>query len=90
MPDSTPSERGNSDSEKADQQFEIPGDTLQAFGSGQFDDKPFVGVRRLLKRNPSLEFCRDVVQMNKEVLDPVEVRKVEPHNVMLIVPQWRN
>ena len=62
------------DNEKADiQQLEVPEDIIDTFG--QYDEKPFVGVRRLLKRNPSLEFCREVVEMNKEELDPAEVKK---------------
>ena len=90
MPESTFSE-SDKDSENASiQQLEVPKDIIQGFGSGQYDDKPFVGVRRLLKRNPSLEFCRDVVEMNKEALDPAEVRKVGPHHARLIVAQLRN
>lgn len=46
------------------------------FGLGQSDEKPFTGVRRLLKRNPSIEFCREVAKMNEEELDPAEVKKV--------------
>ena len=40
------------------------------------DEHPSSGIHRWLKRNPSLEFCREVVQMNKQALDPAEVRKV--------------
>jgi hypothetical protein len=75
MPDFKISSETGKDNEKADiQQLEVPEDIIDTFG--QYDEKPFVGVRRLLKRNPSLEFCREVVEMNKEELDPAEVKKV--------------
>ena len=47
-----------------------------SYGPGSADEKPFVGIRRLLKRNPSMEFRREVAQMNQEALDPVEVKHV--------------
>lgn len=34
------------------------------------------GWRRILKKNPSTEFCREVIKMNDEELDPTEVKKV--------------
>jgi hypothetical protein len=56
--------------------LEVPDETIETFGHGQYDEEPFVGVRRLLRRNPSLEFCREVIQMNKQELDPAEVKEV--------------
>ena len=50
-------------------------------GPDQHDEESSVGLGRLLKHNPSLQFCREVVQMNKEELDPAEVKKVGPHHV---------
>lgn len=40
------------------------------------DDKPPTGLRRLLKRNPSVEFIREVAEMNETELDPEEVKAV--------------
>jgi hypothetical protein len=34
------------------------------------------GLRRMLRRNPSLEFMRDVARENENDLDPVEVKQV--------------
>ena len=65
----------DTDSEDADIQQPVA-----LFKSFKYDDKPFFGVRRLLKRNPSLKFCREVIQMNKQELDPIEVRKVGLHH----------
>jgi hypothetical protein len=53
-----------------------PQSVSETFRTRQYDEKPSFGFRRLLKRNPSLEFCREVVQMNKQELDLAEVRKV--------------
>lgn len=61
--------------------LEVPENIVNTSGLGQYDEKPLVGLRRLLKHNPSLEFCLEVVQMNKEELDPAEVRKVGSHYV---------
>lgn len=40
------------------------------------DGKPRTGLRRLLRRNPSLEFVREVAQMDQQPLDPVDVKRV--------------
>lgn len=65
------------DSEKDDlEQIEFSEENAKTLRPGQYDNKSFFGVRGLLKNNPSLEFCQEVVEMNKEVLNPAEVRKV--------------
>lgn len=40
------------------------------------DGKPRTGLRRLLRRNPSMEFVREVAQMDELPLDPVDVKRV--------------
>lgn len=40
------------------------------------EDQPRVGIRKLLRRNPSYEFIRDVAKKDQEELDPVQVRRV--------------
>jgi hypothetical protein len=80
MLDLITSETGT-DSEKDDiQQIAVPKENFKTFGPGQYYNKAFFGIHAFLKRNPSLEFCREVVQMNKEELDPAEVRQVGPQH----------
>ena len=50
------------------------------------DTKPRTGLRKLLRRNPSLEFIKEVAVENTKELDPVEVAKVERKLFWLIVP----
>jgi len=40
------------------------------------DGKPRTGLRRLLTRNPSMEFVREVAEMDQHPLDPVDVKRV--------------
>ena len=40
------------------------------------ETKPPTGLRRMLRRNPSLEFVREVAEMDQYELDPVEVKRV--------------
>lgn len=56
--------------------LEISGTSNPTFGLNPSDEKPFTGMRRLLKRNPSLEFFREVAKLNEKELDPVEVKRV--------------
>ena len=69
-----------SEAKRYNEDDDIPINSLEdkpkAFDSGKHDKQLLFGVRCLLKRNPSLEFCREVVRMNKTELDPAEVRKV--------------
>lgn len=72
----------DSGTEKDDIQQIVPAELVNAsIGPSQYDNKDFFGVRGLLKRCPSLDFCQEVIQMNKEKLDLVEVRKVGPPHV---------
>jgi hypothetical protein len=40
------------------------------------DGKPRTGLRRLLTRNPSMEFVRQVAEMDQQTLNPVDVKRV--------------
>jgi hypothetical protein len=40
------------------------------------DGKPRKGLRRLLTRNPSMEFVREVAEMDQHPLNPVDVKRV--------------
>ena len=40
------------------------------------EDKPRVGLRRMLARNPSYEFIREIAVKNQEELNPLQVRSV--------------
>jgi len=42
------------------------------------DGKPRKGLRRLLTRNPSMEFVREVAEMDQQPLNPVDVKRVCP------------
>lgn len=54
---------------------------------GEDDDtKPRTGLRRLLRRDPGIEFMREVAEANAEELNPKEVRAVERKLYWLIVP----
>jgi hypothetical protein len=68
------------DTDSEDGDIQQPVALFKTFGLSKYDDKPFFGVRRLLKRNPSLKFCREVIQMNKQELDPAEVQQVSLHH----------
>lgn len=46
------------------------------FAISEDNSKPRTGLRRLLRRNPSAEFLREVAEANEHELDPVEVKKV--------------
>ncbi|WWD21473.1 hypothetical protein CI109_105959 [Kwoniella shandongensis] len=48
--------------------------------------KPRTGLRKLLRRNPSLDFIQEVAVANSEELDPAEVKSVEKKLFWLIVP----
>ncbi|ODN94344.1 hypothetical protein L198_05201 [Cryptococcus wingfieldii CBS 7118] len=48
--------------------------------------KPRTGLRKLLRRNPSVEFIQDVALANETELDPGEVKRVERKIWWLIVP----
>jgi hypothetical protein len=56
--------------------------------SGEEHAKPRTGLRRLLKRNPSVEFVREVAELSatEGPLDPKAVRTVEKRIRWLIVP----
>jgi hypothetical protein len=62
-------------------EFDLFSTYLYLFGNKRVKYKLSFFLGRLLKHNPSLQFCREVVQMNKEELDPAEVKKVGPHHV---------
>lgn len=47
----------------------------------QEDGRPRTGFRKLLTRNPSYEFIREVAQKDKEELNPVQVRSVSTPNL---------
>lgn len=40
------------------------------------DGRPRTGLRRLLRRNPSMEFVREVARMDEQPLDPKDVKRV--------------
>lgn len=40
------------------------------------DGKPRKGLRKLLTRNPSMEFVREVAAMDQQPLNPVDVKRV--------------
>lgn len=46
------------------------------FAISEDNSKPRKGLRKLLRRNPSVEFLREVAEANEHELDPVEVKKV--------------
>ncbi|WWC59270.1 uncharacterized protein I303_101820 [Kwoniella dejecticola CBS 10117] len=48
--------------------------------------KPRTGLRKLLRRNPSMDFMREVAEANETELDPYEVKRVERKIYWLIVP----
>ncbi|OWT36696.1 hypothetical protein J008_05545 [Cryptococcus neoformans] len=56
------------------------------FAISEDNSKPRTGLRRLLRRNPSAEFLREVAEANEHELDPVEVKKVERKLFWLFVP----
>ncbi|ORY34305.1 major facilitator superfamily domain-containing protein [Naematelia encephala] len=57
-----------------------------AYTGGDDASKPRTGLRRLLRRNPSFEFMREVAIANETNLNPIEVKKVERKLFWLIVP----
>lgn len=44
------------------------------------------GFKRLLRRNPSYNFIREVAEKDEETLDPVQVKKLERRLWLIIVP----
>jgi hypothetical protein len=48
--------------------------------------KPRTGLRKLLRRNPSMDFIREVAVENTKELDPAEVSRIERKLFWLIVP----
>ena len=56
------------------------------FTGGEDVSKPRTGLRKLLRRNPSYEFIREVAEQNQKDLDPAEVSKVERKLFWMIVP----
>jgi hypothetical protein len=54
----------------------LKGNDLEVEYDAQEDGKPRTGMRRLLTRNPSYEFIREVAKKDQEELDPVRVRAV--------------
>lgn len=46
------------------------------YDGGDDDGKPRKGLRKLLRRDPSLDFMREVAEANAEELDPKEVKGV--------------
>lgn len=82
MPSLDASEARQSDGKGSQLDSEtLNSEIIETSSPGQHDEESFAGLGRLLKQNPSLQFCREVVQMNKEELDPAEVRKVGSHLV---------
>ena len=56
------------------------------YTGGEDDSKPRTGLRKLMRRNPSFEFIKEVAEENRKELDPVEVGKVEKKLFWMIVP----
>ena len=57
----------------------------------QYDDQEGseanrTGLRRMLRRNPSYEFIREVALADEEPLDPVQVSRLEKRLFWMIVP----
>lgn len=68
------------------EEIEDTNDREVIYDEGEDTSSPPTGLRRLLRRNPSREFIRDVAMENRKELDPVEVSKVERKLFWLIVP----
>lgn len=56
------------------------------YHAGEDEGKPRTGLRKLLRRNPSYEFIKEVAVENTKELDPKEVRAVEKKLFWMIVP----
>jgi hypothetical protein len=46
------------------------------YHSGEDETKPRKGLKRLLRKNPSADFMREVAEANEHELDPTEVKQV--------------
>jgi hypothetical protein len=57
-----------------------------SYTGGEDNSKPRTGLRKLMRRNPSFEFMKEVAEENQKDLDPVEVSKVEKKLFWMIVP----
>ena len=79
-------EMGKSSSEHVEHVAEVDIGQDVIYHGGDDATKPRTGLRKLLRRNPSLEFIREVAIENTKELDPVEVAKVEKKLFWLIVP----
>jgi hypothetical protein len=56
----------------------------------QENEGPRTGVRRLLTRNPSYEFIREVAVMDEEPLDPPTVKRVSQNSHQLSLTSSSN
>lgn len=64
------------DSEHVEHAFVKDEEVDLGFVVSEDNNKPRKGLRKLLRRNPSVEFLREVAEANEHELDPVEVKKV--------------
>jgi hypothetical protein len=85
VPDLNQLEKAKHSSEHIEEIIERrPDDVL--YTAGEDESKPRTGLRKLLRRNPSFEFIKEVAEENTKVLDPVEVKRVERKLFWMIVP----
>ncbi|RSH80120.1 hypothetical protein EHS25_007322 [Saitozyma podzolica] len=72
--------------EQVDEVFEPQDAPETVIPDGFVETSPPEGWRRIFRRNPDIEFIREVAEADKTVLDPQEVKKVERKLYWLIVP----
>jgi hypothetical protein len=83
--------------EQVDEVFEQQDAPETIIPDGFVETSPPKGWRRIFRRNPDIEFIREVAEADKTVLDPQEVKKVgvilrrtalwRPHVLILYTPQ---
>jgi len=85
MPTMSDLEKAKGSSDHIEEIYEDRPDQF-VYTAGEDESKPRTGLRRLLRRNPSYEFIKEVAEENQKELDPVEVSKVERKLFWMIVP----
>jgi hypothetical protein len=85
VPDLGQLEKAKHSSEHIEEYIERRPDDV-VYTAGEDDSKPRTGLRKLLRRNPSFEFIKEVAEENRKELDPVEVKRVERKLFWMIVP----
>ena len=85
VPDLSQLEKAKHSSEHIEEIIEHRPDDI-VYTAGEDESKPRTGLRKLLRRNPSFEFIKEVAEENRKELDPVEVKRVERKLFWMIVP----